>query len=290
MRLLFQMLSVLPLWALHGLGAFAGWLRWVIPNSRRDTALRNIERCFPEMPRAEQRRMAARSLRHELKTILELPLLWLGAPSRVMALIRRSEGEELVEEALAQGRGLILLTLHQGSFEAPAIPFSARHVITGLYKPQKGAIDGLSRQGRSRFGGRLISTSSGGVRQQLLPLLRNNESVYFLPDQDPPAGRGIFAPFFGLTAHSPVLVAKMIRESGSPVLFFFGERLPFGRGYNVHFRAAPPGIYSEDLLTSVTAMNAGLEACIREFPEQYWWGYKRFRRQPEGAPDFYAAT
>jgi KDO2-lipid IV(A) lauroyltransferase len=35
-------------------------------------------------------------------------------------------------------------------------------------------------------------------------------------------------------------------------------------------------------------MNRGLERCVRECPEQYWWGYKRFRRQPPGAPDFYA--
>jgi KDO2-lipid IV(A) lauroyltransferase len=287
MRILFVALSYWPLWALQGLGGFIGWLAWIIPNKRRRTAIRNVSACFPELSVREQRRMARRAIGHELKTIAELPLIWLGSEKRVLRLVREYRGMELVSEAMKQNRGLILLTLHQGSFEGPAIPFSRDNVITGIYKPQKGSLDALAYQGRTRFKGGLVAAVGGGVRQKLLPLLADNQMTYFLPDQDPPKGRGVFAPFFGIQAHTPTLVSKLVHASGAPVLYFFGERLSWGRGYIMHFLPAPSEIADPDLNVSVAAVNAGAEACVRLNPEQYWWGYQRFRRRPEGEPDFY---
>ena len=68
----------------------------------------------------------------------------------------------------------------------------------------------------------------------------------------------------------------------------FGERLPWARGYIAHYFDAPVDIYDADVDSATAAMNRGLETCVRACPNQYWWGYKRFRRQPEGVADFYA--
>lgn len=51
--------------------------------------------------------------------------------------------------------------------------------------------------------------------------------------------------------------------------------------------SAPAGYDSEDLDTAVAALNAGMEACVRACPEQYWWIYKRFKRRPYGEYCFY---
>jgi len=82
------------------------------------------------------------------------------------------------------------------------------------------------------------------------------------------------------------LVAKLAARSGAPVWFIAAERLSWGRGFRIHLRPAPRDI--ADPVLGAAALNTGVEACIREWPEQYWWSYRRYRRQPPGAPDFYA--
>lgn len=287
MRALFHVLSHFPLAWLHLLGDLIGNLLWLLPNGRRNTALRNLELCLPQLSPAERRQLARRSVQNEVKTILEMPVVWLAPDARVLGLVREWRNKSLLDEALAHGKGLILLTLHQGNWEAPAIPFSKDYKATGLYKPQPGAVNDLSVQGRGRFGGQLVP-AEGGVGRRLVEILGRNETVYFMPDQDPPEGRGVYAPFFGVPAHTPTLVAKLLRQSGARVVFFYGERLPRGQGFIAHFLPAPEAIYSEDVATSVAGMNAGLEACARACLEQYWWGYKRFRRRPPGEPRLYA--
>lgn len=287
MTLLFHILAALPLAVLQGIGNAAGALLWWTGSGRRKVALLNIARCMPELPEAERERIARRSIAHELMTYLETPQYWLGRVDQVRARVVEYRNLDIYERALAQGRGVILLTLHMGAFEAVAIPMSEKFKLTGLYKPQKGAVNDLSIRGRSRMGGMLVSTESGGARRQLLPVLARGEGIYYMPDHDPPAGRGLFAPFMGIPAHTPSLIARLVRESKAPVVFMFGERLPAGRGYIAHYLEAPPGMDDPDPVKATTAMNKGLEACVRACPEQYWWGYKRFRRQPPGKPRFY---
>jgi KDO2-lipid IV(A) lauroyltransferase len=253
-------------------------------------ALRNIGRCMPELDPAEQRRIARLSLGHELKTYLETARAWLGPERAVMNAVHEYRGVEALDRAYAHGRGLILLTLHMGVFEAVAIPMSAiyhRGRWYALYKQQRGAVNELSIKGRGRFGGRMLE-AVGGISKAALPVLAENYGMYYMPDHDPPEGRGIFVPFMGQLAHTPTLIAKLVRVSGARVVFLWGERLPWARGYVGHFFDAEPEIYDADPKIATAAMNRGLERCVRECPEQYWWGYKRFRRQPAGAPQFYA--
>ena len=288
MKLLFKFLSYWPLGALQSLGALVGWMMWLAGSKRRRVAVRNVSACFPELTPAQVRRRARRALIAEMQTLTEMPLIWLGSTPRVRKLWVDTVGMQHLDAAIAQGRGVIMLTMHYGSFEGTAIPYSEHQAITGVYKPQKGALEDLSVAGRTRFKGRLVPAIGGQVRQQMIEQLRQGELVYFLPDQDPPEGRGVFAPFFGVQAHTPSLAAKLIREYDAPIVFMFGERLALGRGFRMHVQ--PPiddAIYSHDIDTAVTALNANVEACVQQFPDQYWWGYRRFRRRPPGEPPFY---
>ncbi|WP_043764791.1 lysophospholipid acyltransferase family protein [Algiphilus aromaticivorans] len=288
MRVLMYTLAWLPLPLLQGFGALAAWLMRVTNASRWRVALFNLQHCMPERDTAERKRIAKASLRHELTTYIETARYWLGPGFAVKRAVREWRNIEVLDEAFAQGRGVILLTLHMGAFEAVAIPMSARYPFYGLYKPQKGVFNALSLKGRCRFGGRM-QKAEAGVRRAALPLLEEGFGVYYMPDHDPPEGRGVFVPFMGQLAHTPTLIARMVAESGAPVVFMWGERLSRARGYIAHYLPAPEGVYSSDITESTAAMNAGLEACVRQRPEQYWWSYKRFRRQPEGSPTFYEA-
>lgn len=292
--ILLRFFGAWPLPLLHGFAVLLGWLSWVIPNRRKRVALRNVERCFPEKPAAEQRQVARQSVTEELKLFIETPRLWFCSKATMRRYLKQETNIELLDKAFARGKGVILLTLHQGQFEQPAMCMSERYMFTGLYKSQgeKGgaaAIDEASLRGRTRFGGKMIAVQRG-VKQQVLPLLAANEGVYFVADQDPPIGSGVFAPFFGHPAHTPMLVHSLAKVSDASILVFYGERLPWGRGYKSHYLEAPPEIRDPDPVKAATALNAIFEHCVRQCPHQYWWTYQRFRRQPEGAPDFYAGT
>ena len=292
--ILLRLFGALPLPLLHGLAVVLGALSWIIPNRRKRVALRNVERCFAEKPAAEQRRIARRAVTEELKLFLETPRLWFCSKATMRGYLKQETHIELLDKAFARGKGVILLTLHQGQFEQPAMCMSERYTFTGLYKEQGGsgggaAIDEASLQGRTRFGGKMIAVKRG-VKSQVLPLLAANEGVYFVADQDPPQGSGVFAPFFGHLAHTPVLVRTLAQACDASILVFYGERLPWGRGYKSHYLEAPAAIRDPDPVVSATALNAIFEECVRKMPHQYWWTYQRFRRQPEGAPDFYAGT
>lgn len=281
-RLAFHLLSRLPLRAAHALGAVVGSLLWATNNGRKIAALKNIALCLPELDASQRERLARVALKHEMKSVLETPFFWLGPKDKLLASVIETRGEEHVQQALARGKGIIMLTLHLGGWEAPGHVYASRHPITAVYKKQGGALEELGVNGRTRTGAKVIPAEGGSTRAQILPLLAKNEAFYFMPDQDPPEGRGVFAPFFGVAAHTPTLVTKLAQESGAAVIFMYGERLPEGRGYIAHYSPAPAAVYDPDLVTSATAINAEIERCIRECPEQFWWGYKRFRRRPAG--------
>jgi KDO2-lipid IV(A) lauroyltransferase len=288
MRFVFRLMALLPLSVLQALGAFAGWVLWLLPNSRRSTARVNVARCFPELGAAQQARLAREAIRHEVTTFIETPMVWLGSDEKVRGLVTQWNGLELFDAAMKPGKGAVLLTLHQGSFEGGAIPLSATYRIAGIYKPQKGAVNELSVQGRSRYTGILVPAVGGNVGAQVTALAAKGYAVYFMPDQDPPRGRGVFAPFFGHLAHTPTLVHRLSQlRPDLPIVLMWVERLPRAAGFAVHFREPSPGIRDADPVTSATSLNADFEAFVRSRPEQYWWGYKRFRRRPPGEPPFY---
>lgn len=286
-RIVFHLLALLPLRAAHALGDVVGRLLWLTNNGRKKAALTNIALCLPQLDAAQREALAREALKHEMKSVLETPFFWLGNKQKLLASVVETRGEEHVQAALARGKGVIMLTLHLGGWEAPGHVYASRHPITAVYKKQGGALEDLGVNGRTRTGAKVIPAQGGSVTAQILPLLAKNEAFYFMPDQDPPEGRGVFAPFFGIPAHTPTLVTRLVQESGAAVLFMYGERLPQGAGYIAHYSPAPAPVYDPDLLVSTTAINAEIERCIRECPEQFWWGYRRFRRRPPGSAWLY---
>jgi KDO2-lipid IV(A) lauroyltransferase len=112
--------------------------------------------------------------------------------------------------------------------------------------------------------------------------LKGGAITAILPDQVPDRRSGRFAPFFGHPALTGTLSCKLIQQSGAQVFMATALRLPGVQGYRICFREPDADIYSEDLDTSLAALNQSVEALIREAPEQYLWSYRRFRRVPPG--------
>ncbi len=272
MGLLFRFLSLLPLPVLHNLGAFFGWLAWLASPTYRRHLRANIAL-------AGVGEAATASIGEAGKSILELPKIWLRPQDEVVARVAKISGWELVEAAWSAGRGILFLTPHLGCFEITAQYYASFRPMTVLYRrPKQAWLVPLVEAGRGA-NLRLAPADLSGVRR-LIKALRHGEAVGMLPDQAPGAGEGIWAPFFGKPAYTMTLAARLA-ETGATVLFAYGERLHYGAGYHLKLFALSQPL-TGDLPARAAQINAELEILIRHCPEQYLWGYNRYKT-PSGA-------
>lgn len=267
-----------PLAVLHGTGFALGHLLWWIPNGLRRRTVKHVELCLRDVPADERRRIARRALVAAMKAVLEVPAIWFGPRWRLTRWLGTAAERTALQAALAAAPATLLLTPHLGAWELAGQFAAAGGPLTFLYKPQKSRFDALIRAGRSRNpNAHPVPTNAQGVKA-LLAALKRGEAVGILPDHDPPAGAGRFAPLFGIPAHTTDLVGKLAARTDASVWFIVAERRPWARGFRFHITPAPAAITDRE--RSIAALNAGVETCIRARPEQYWWGYERFRRRP----------
>ena len=280
--LLSLMPAGMPYW-LSGKGAKL-WMR--LSPVKRHTAERNLERCYPEMSGEERDRLVLDSFRHYLCAILETGRNWYWPLEKLQSLCDGIENEKLIWDSLETGRGGVALAPHFGAWEYLGMYLQGIEDIAILYKPPSNPALGkalLSR--RRRGGGNLIPATASGLRK-LYAHIRAGKGAGILPDQQPSAGQGRFAPFFGNQALTGVLVPRLVQRTNCVVVATVCERLEGGR-YKVHMLEVDDEIYSADLVTSLAAMNRAIEQCIAIDPAQYLWSYRRFKAQPKGAEPFY---
>lgn len=278
-----KLLARLPLPLLHALGIVVGWLLYWAPGRQPARMREHIERSGVCAPGRDCRRLLRAAIGETGKAILELPAIWLRPHDKVLALVRATEGWQHIDAALADGRGVILMSPHIGCFEIINLYYAARHPFTAMYKPQtRPAIDALMLAGRQRGQATLVPTDLAGVRA-LLAALRRHEGIGILPDQVASGGDGVWAPFFGRPAYTPTLAASLQRKTGAAAFFVAAERLSWGRGYRLHVLPLDAPL-SLDKSAAAAQVNRCVETLVRRFPAQYMWAYNRYKR-PGSAPD-----
>jgi KDO2-lipid IV(A) lauroyltransferase len=270
---LFRFLSLFPLFVLHGLGWVLGWLSFL-------TSARYRRRLFAHAQQAGfSRQVALASVGESGKLVAELPRLWMGRPVRV-----GWEGAAHIEAAQSHGAGVLFLTPHLGCFEitaqAYAQRFGARQPVTVLFRPARQPwLRDLVANARVRPNLCTAPTTLGGVKQ-LIKAMKAGHAVGLLPDQVPPAGQGVWAPFFGRDAYTMTLSARLAHTAGAQVVLIWGERLSWGRGYLVRvrpFRLPEGDSLSADLAEAAGQINRAMESLVKERPEQYLWSYDRYK-------------
>lgn len=274
---IFRFLSRLPLPLLHALGAFLGWLTWLASPTYRRHLWQNLVLALGE---SEARRVRPAAIAEAGKTALELPAIWLQPLAVAAARVVGVSGWEHVEDAWRAGRGILFLTPHLGCFEITAQYYSQSAPITVLYRPPKQQwLQQMILEGRARAQLKLAAADLSGVRS-LIKGLKRGEAVGMLPDQAPKVGEGRWLDFFGRPAYTMTLAARL-SETGASVLVVWAERLPHGAGYHFHLHL-PAQPIEGDTVARAQCINREIERLIRLRPEQYLWGYNRYK-QPAGA-------
>lgn len=284
---LIRWLSRLSPPSLYRLGGWLGALAWWLSPAFRRVVAHNADRAG--ISAADRRRSVAEAGR----MLTELPRLWLRPASQPIPDRVRWEGAELIEQHLGQPGGLLLLTPHMGSFEmagqAVAERFGARQPMTVLYRPARQAwLRELEETARARPGMATAPANLAGVRQ-MIRALRRGETVGLLPDQVPPEGQGVWAPFFGEPAYTMTLAARLAQQTGAQMLVLWCERLAPREGYVVRVSRLPQPLPTEAAddqalqVACATAINHAMEQIILQNPSQYLWPYQRYKAPRGGS-------
>jgi KDO2-lipid IV(A) lauroyltransferase len=285
---LFRLLARVPLPLMHAAGGLLGWLVWWLAPTYRKRFRDNAESAGFTPAQYRPAIAAAGAM------AAELPWLWARPQGEsVLPRIVRWDGVAELEAALAARTGVIIISPHIGSWETLGQAVGERFVdaygpITALFRPaRKKWMAALIAGSRDRRGLQTLPTSVGGVRG-LMRTLRAGGYTGILPDQVPPLGQGVWAPFFGRPAYTMTLLPRLAQQTGSRVFLAVCERLPRGAGYAIRIEAFDGTALNDPKATpeaAATAMNEGIERLIRRLPGQYVWDYARYKRpRGEAAP------
>jgi len=282
-----RLFARLPWRMVQGLGSMIGWLMWKLPNRSRDVARINLHKCFLELSPAELDALLGRTLRETGMTFTESACAWIWPAEKTLKLVREVEGLDVLQAALASGKGVVGITSHLGNWEVLNHFYCAQCKPIIFYRPPKlKAVDDLLRQQRVQLGNRVAPSTREGILS-VIKEVRRGGAVGIPADPEPSEGSGIFVPFFATQALTSKFVPGMLAGGKAVGVFLHALRLEDGSGYKVVLEAAPEGMYSEDAETGVAAMSAMIEKYVRAYPSQYMWTMKRFKKRPAGEKRWY---
>lgn len=289
------------LYALRGIVTGLGFLPWDVAcraggrlavaayktlGIRKDVVKKQIAAAFPEMSSQEVERIARASYDHLGRTAIEIALLPKLGRKGVLDIVDSADNWNLIESAMAAGKGIVFVGGHHGNWE-----------LIGAYLAARGVpLDAIARGAANP----LFETYVNGVRESLgmtivhdteavrrTPRsLRAGRAVAFIADQGVLGLASTYVTFFGRPAKTPRGAAVFALRFNAPVLFLDGLRQPNGK-YRIIIEpveVASTGDRERDVDAIVVRYTEMLEKWVRLYPEQYFWQHRRWKRQPDDTP------
>ena len=275
---LFWLVGQLPWNFLLATGRGLGHLAWRLAKRRSHIARTNIRLCFPELTPEEQENLARRSVVSTGEAILEMA----GSFSNHRIDLDKRlviKGMEHIEQARAEGKGVLLLGMHFNSIDVGSRLLGYLMDFYAVYRPNDNrVIDRLINQGRGNY---LKGNVPRSDIRQMIRLLRNGEVLWYAPDQDYGIAHAVFVPFFGIPAATITATSRIARMGKARVIPTAHYRLPGGR-YQIEFGPPLENFPCGDDEADTARINQTIEHYVRKHPEQYLWVHKRFKHQPDG--------
>jgi KDO2-lipid IV(A) lauroyltransferase len=259
-------------------GRGLGRLAWIAGRRDRRRALDHLALAFPELPGPDRRRLARDNFLHQGMNLAELLHLWRRDPAEILPHVEVAGWEEL-EAARSSGRLVLILTGHCGNWELLSPVLAARGIpLAAVARPvEDPEVQEMMVGLRRHLGTTTIPRGSRGASRQLLETLRRGGLLAMLIDQDTQKVDGVWVPFFGRPAWTPVAAAELALRHKAQVIPFFIER----RADGDHLLRFHPALdLPEDPVEATARMTAKIEEQVRRRPEQWVWQHRRWRRRP----------
>jgi KDO2-lipid IV(A) lauroyltransferase len=276
-------LELLPYSLQRHVGFTLGSLIRHLPLAYVRIARRNIDLCLPEWSAAERSALVDRHFESLGMALCETANTWWSSDRRVNKLAE-VHGLENLHAALAKGRGAIMIGGHFTTIEIATRILGTVVPLNVVYRPTKNAL--LSHTMHKSFCKNGKPIAHDDIRS-MIRALKNNEVVWYAPDQSYRNKGAAMVKFFGILAATTTATSRLARISGAAVLTYFPERLPGSAGYRVYIGAALDNFPGADPGQDAARFNGLLEAQIRRVPEQYLWMHRRFKGLSADYPDYY---
>jgi Kdo2-lipid IVA lauroyltransferase/acyltransferase len=249
----------------------------------------NLRIVFPELSNRERSRIALAAFQNVAMNLLEISRLASLTPANISSLVDYDavQGIENYRAARERGKGILYLTGHFSSWELLPIAHALHgHPLSFITRPlDNSLLERYLLKTRESKGNQVIYKKNSA--RQILRTLNSGGVVGILMDQNTSLQEGIFVDFCGIPAATTTSVALLALRTDASVLP--GYLTPLGHGrYAIKF--LPPmeivrtGDKKNDLEANTRRFNRVLENIVREQPETWLWGHKRWKYQPPENP------
>ncbi|HNY51708.1 MAG TPA: lysophospholipid acyltransferase family protein [Smithella sp.] len=281
-QILLPVFHFIPLIVRKGLFISLFYLFYLVGTKTRLITIHNLMRSFPEKDTKEILKIAGGVYRHFAMVAAEFFDLPYITKDNIHKWVE-AEGVENYQGGIAKGKGMLSIVAHFGNWELMTIagPMYLKPFYI-VYRPLDNAvIDNVVEYVRTIQGNSLIP--KGGSGKTIIELLKENQLIGILSDQNVSKREGVFVDFFGRTACTGVGLAVMAMRSGAPVLPAFMARQKSGK-YKFIVKPTVEAVctdnYENDLVVNTQRFTKIIEEVIREYPDQYFWFHQRWKTKP----------
>lgn len=241
--------------------------------------LHNLIHSFPEKSVPEIT-LIARNVYRNLGTVaaefFEIPYL----TRENMAKWVKFEGLENYTRALSKGKGILFYTGHMGNWELGAACFGLQNIhVNIIYRAlDNPVLEDFAAWFRTHTGHKVIP--KGGAARKIVKLLKQNESIGILIDQNVSWREGAFVDFFGRPASTTIGLAALALQTGAPVVPAFIVRSEDGT-YKIiiyeEVEITKTDDYEANLFENTQRFTGIVEDIVRRYPDQYFWLHQRWK-------------
>ena len=265
-------------------GFSIGHLFYLLGRYRREVVQTNISLCFPELSAQQQEQLVKKHFHAVGMGLIEIAMNWWSPAERLRKLVT-IKNYHYIEEALQQGKGVIVLGAHYTTVEISARFITLDNKFAASYQTMRNPIfDHYTMQARYRNFDQIFARDE--IRQTFRYIKQNN-IVWIAADQDTGAENSEFVPFFGQLAATQTVPSRMAKITRAAIIPYISRRLEGTKGYVMEFFPPLENFPGNSLTEDVTRTNQILEELVKQVPEQYLWTHRRFKTRPEGEDQLY---
>ncbi len=284
LQLIRFVICLLPYRLLLILGKYVGRLYYCFNTRAKRVANINIDLCFPDWTAAQRHQLLVKYFESLGMALFETPVAWWASQNKLTKLAH-IHGLEHLERLRAQHKNILILGGHFLSMEMAGRLMSSHLDFSIMFRnPKHPLLSAVLKLARKPHYNQLHERKN---MRTLVKQLNQGIPLWYSPDIDPSKRRGVFAPFFGVTAHSLKTTARLAQITNASVLMTSYFRRDDHKGYDITFYPPLEHFPTGDAVNDATRINMEVEKLVRHKPEQYLWQYRRFRTRPRGEPPLY---